>query len=205
MNLAVLRTFLPSLAGLRPVLLVVPSIVFAASCIPYDDSTPPPGQPCISLDEGLRFQVELVEPYDAASESLYVESIVPTVHTGWEPCTLADGLAPGRTFEFATGRYSPRYDQETCSYREMVAVAGLGVGAGRYEHAVSGVDGQTLAGWTRTARLEGEPVRYTLLITAPEGAPFGARVRGQLPPSIVTRYLRSCKNVWVATLREVAP
>lgn len=203
--MAVLRTILSSLARLRPVLLVVSSVVFATSCIAYDDSTPAPGEPCIWLDEGLRFRVELAEPYDAASESLYVERMVPTVRTRSELCNVTDELGPGKIFEFATGRYSPGYDGASCSYREMTSVTGLGVGAGQYESAVAGVEGQTLAGWTRIARLEGKPVRYTLLITSPSGAPFDARVRGQLPPTIVTRYLEGCQDVWVASLREVAP
>ncbi len=179
----------------------------AISCTPYEDSTPPAGPPCIAVGEGLRFQVSLVETYGPSSNSYYVETVVPNLFNSpyAGSCQAADGLALGSQFEYTTGRYSPAYASGTCSYREMESVTGIGVGAGKYEWAVAGIDGKSFAGWTRTARLAGAPVPYKLLVIAPTGQPFETVVRAQLPPAIVVRYMDNCRDVWVATVQEVAP
>ncbi len=191
----------------REALLCGIAIHGAISCVAYEDSTPPPGPPCIDVDENLRFQVTLVETYGPSSNSLYLETVVPTfLETPYgSSCQAADGLAPGSQFEFTTGRYSPAYAAPTCSYREMEAVTGPSVGAGKYDWAVRGIDGESFAGWTRTARLAGAPIPYKLLVIAPTGQPFGPVVRAQLPPTIVIRTMENCRDVWVATVEEVAP
>ena len=183
--------------------------VVASACLAYDDSTPPPGPPCIDVAEGARFSVQLVEPYDASSNSLFDAQQIPDViatptHSS---CQAQDGLGNGSVFEFTTDRYSPAYysGPQSCSYREMEFVSGVGVGAGHYDSAVAGAWGKSFAGWTRIARLAGQPVLYRLLVFALSGSPYGAVIPRALPPAIVIRQMNDCIDVWVATVQEVKP
>ena len=176
-------------------------------CQSYHDSTPPPGHPCIEVDENLRFQVDLVEAYDAASNYVYQSQLVPEFQR--EPpghtCQGMDGLGPSSSFQFTTGRYSPAYDSGACSYREMQDVTGIGVGAGKYAWAVGGVSGESFAGWTRTARLDGAPVAYSLFVIALQGHPLAQPVQAQVPPVLTVRFTDTCSDVWVAIITEVPP
>jgi len=197
-------------AALAPRIAAAAALAVAAACGPYRDDIPGPASPCLALPEGVRYEVTVGERYDAASDSYYDPTLVEEgLELSWAPrgCGVDDGLDSGAILGFSTGRYSPAYDRPACSYREMRAVTGIAVHAGRYGSPLTGVPGVTAAGWTREAVYQDELIDYWLVLLAPRGDLMAAPVRGELPPAVVARSVDwgDCVDAWVATVGEGAP
>jgi hypothetical protein len=176
------------------------SIGFASGCGPVEDDTYPAGPPCVEVPQGVRYELTLLEVYNASS-SYYHD---PPLGGNQDNCAASDSLDLGSTVAFTTGRYAPRKYHDGCSYREMTDVEGVDIHPGQYTDFPGGLEGISIAGWHRSAIIDSERVGYSLVLLAPTGDPTSPLVEGELPGAVLNRLEGLCRASWVVEVEEGA-